>query len=157
MKRKLAETYGGSVQTEGGPLWAFPEAADLADVPAANLGALVGNARKGQYLAAVVQAFGDIQEEWLRTAPYAEVEAWLRRIHGIGTWSATFVLMRGLGRMERLPLDDPESLFIKEMLNAAIQAYGPMSFEEFKVHVRHYGDLQGHWAHYLRAAVGLSG
>ncbi len=152
MKRRLVETYGGSVQTPSGPLWAFPEPADLADITAAELVALLGNPRKGEYLAAVVQAFGQIEEHWLRQGPCDEVKVWLRGIRGLGEWSTTFVLLRGLGRMEGAVLDSQSSLFTREMMKAAAKVYGPLGFEALRAHAHHYGDWQGYWAHYLRAA-----
>ena len=152
MKRNLVETYGGSVHCGSGPLWAFPEPADLGHVSAEELGTVVGNSRKGEYLAAAVQAFGQINEDWLRQAPYDEVATWLRGIHGIGAWSATFVLLRGLGRMEIAPFEDADSRFTEEMMKAAARVYGPLSLEAFRAHAHRYGDWQGYWAHYLRAA-----
>ncbi|WP_456833017.1 DNA-3-methyladenine glycosylase family protein [Deinococcus sp. UYEF24] len=152
MKRNLVETYGGSVDCGSGLLWAFPEPADLGHVSAEELGAVVGNSRKAEYLAAAVQAFGQIKEDWLRQAPHDEVKTWLRSIHGIGAWSATFVLLRGLGRMENTLFEDSDSRFTEEMTKAAARVYGPLSFEVFQAHARRYGAWQGYWAHYLRAA-----
>ncbi|WP_216328977.1 DNA-3-methyladenine glycosylase family protein [Deinococcus aestuarii] len=152
MKRRLVETYGGSVQTPSGPLWAFPEPADLADITAAQLAALLGNPRKGEYLNAVVRASLQVEENWLRQGPYDEVKAWLRGIRGLGEWSTTFVLLRGLGRMEGAVLDSQGSLFTREMMRSAARVYGPLGFEALRAHAHYYGDWQGYWAHYLRAA-----
>ncbi len=153
MKQLLVETYGGSVQSRDGVLWAFPEPADLADASAAELGTLLKQPRKGESLAAVVQAFGQVEEEWLRRGTLREVRAWLRGIHGIGEWSASFVLLRGLGRMEGAVVDDSDSLFTRELMKAAAQVYGPLSFEALSAHAHRYGAWQGYWAHYLRAAA----
>lgn len=152
MKRRLMETYGGSVQTPDGSLWAFPEPVDLAKASASELAGLLGNPRKGDFLAAAVQAFAQVDEAWLRQGPYDEVMTWLCSIRGIGPWSATFVLLRGLGRMDRLPLDDPGGGLTREMINAATHVYGPLSFQALGECARHYGVWQGYWGHYLRAA-----
>ena len=40
----------------------------------------------------------------VRGAKYASVEAWLRGIDGIGPWSSGFILLRGIGRGEALPV-----------------------------------------------------
>ncbi|ULH17631.1 hypothetical protein MF271_19630 (plasmid) [Deinococcus sp. KNUC1210] len=153
MKRRLVEAYGGSVQTPDGLLWAFPEPADLAAATSAELGEVVGNARKGEYLNAVVQAFGQTDERWLRQGPLGEVRTWLRGIHGIGEWSATFILLRGLGRMDDPLPQDPDSLFVQEIMNAASRVYGPLSADALQAHACRYGVWQGYWAHYLRAAA----
>ncbi len=151
LKRRLTETFGGSVQTPRGVLWAFPEPADFGDV--GKLGELLGNARKGEYLAAVVRAFQEVNEGWLRDAPYDEVKAWLLGIRGVGEWSAAFVLLRGLGRMERTFPSDGDGVFARELLRAAEGVYGDISFEELRAVAERYGPWQGYWAHYLRAAA----
>ena len=61
------------------------------------------------------------------------------------------MLLRGLGRMEKAPFDDPDSRFAEEVMKAAARVYGPLSFGAFQAHARRYGDWQGYWAHYLRA------
>ncbi|MFB9991547.1 hypothetical protein ACFFLM_06145 [Deinococcus oregonensis] len=104
-------------------------------------------------MAAVVQAFGEVEEAWLRQGPPSEVRAWLRGIHGIGEWSASFVLLRGLGRMDGAVLDNSDSLFRRELMNAAANVYGPLGVEALSAHAHHYGVWQGYWAHYLRAAA----
>ncbi|THF66694.1 DNA-3-methyladenine glycosylase 2 family protein [Deinococcus sp. Arct2-2] len=153
MKRRLVDTYGGSVQIGNSVLWAFPEPADLAGASVAELRTLLKHPRKGESLAAVVQAFGQVEEEWLRQGPLSEVRAWLRGIYGFGEWSANFVLLRGLGRMEGAVLDDPDSVFTRELMNAAAKVYGPMSFEALSAHAHRYVVCQGYWAHYLRVAA----
>ncbi|PNY79336.1 DNA-3-methyladenine glycosylase family protein [Deinococcus koreensis] len=151
MKRRLVEVYGGSVQTPDGALRAFPEPADLVRASAAELAGLLHNSRKGDALAAAAQAFGQVNEAWLRQEPYDEVKAWLCRIRGIGPWSATFVLLRGLGRMDNLPLDDPGNVLTREMMSAATKMYGPLSVQALRERACHYGVWQGYWGHYLRA------
>ena len=49
-----------------------------------------------------------VDEQWLRAAPYDEVHDWLTDIKGIGDWSANFVMIRGLGRMEELSNIEPQ-------------------------------------------------
>ena len=84
---------------------------------------------------------------WLRGGPYDDVERWLRGIRGIGAWSASFVLVRGLGRMERIAPDDA-------LRRSLARVYGyPFSDAEFARTAEQYGDMQGYWAHYLRIAT----
>ena len=151
LKRRLTETFGGSVLTPRGPLWAFPEPADFGEADAPALGELLGNARKGEYLAAVVLAFKNVDEGWLRASPYDEVRAWLLGIRGVGEWSATFVLLRGLGRMEQAFPSEGSGVFARELLRAAASVYGELSFEQLRAVAALFGPWQGYWAHYLRA------
>jgi DNA-3-methyladenine glycosylase II len=147
MKRALTETYGGSIRVQGETYWAFPEASRLAQLSEDELVAVVHNARKAEYLLAVIKAFNEVDEHFLRTADYEEVAARLQHIRGFGEWSVGFVMLRGLGRMERVPLAE------KHLLEAASRAYGhgkELSRSEIVKIAERYGVYQGYWAHYLR-------
>jgi DNA-3-methyladenine glycosylase II len=149
MKQALIDTYGQAVEVEGQTHWAFPEPRLLAAASPADLAAVISHKQKAGYLAAVAAAFGRREEAWLRTADYEAVEGWLREIRGIGAWSAAFILLRGLGRMERLPVDE------KWLAEAAARVYTggrPLAPGQLQALAEPYGPYQGYWAHYLRAA-----
>jgi DNA-3-methyladenine glycosylase II len=146
-KGRLAEQYGGALAHEGTLYRAFPEATDLLGAEAGDLALLVRQTYRARYLRAVTLAFAGVDEGWLRNAPPAEVLRWLRHIHGIGPWSASFVLLRGLGRVEQLPMIDPV------LMDAVVARYRcPPVAEVVQEIAHHYGPYQGYWAHYLRAA-----
>lgn len=148
MKEALTERFGGALEVEGVVYRAFPEAFQLALVDSDEINAVVGNLWKSQGLSTVARAFDGVDEHWLRTAPYEEVEKWLLGIKGIGAWSASFILLRGLGRMERTPVGE------KWSIQAARRWYGNDTLEEKDVErlAKPYGSYAGYWAHYLRAA-----
>lgn len=143
-KRKLVENYGNYLEVKGVTYSAFPERANLATVSQADLAELIKNERKAEYLHNLLQALGEIDEDWLRTAPYDEAEQRLRKIKGVGEWSAAFILLRALGRMERLLLD------MKPFLKILPQLYGPTT--TMKELAAYYGDWFGYWGYYTRAA-----
>ncbi|MCC6188939.1 MAG: DNA-3-methyladenine glycosylase 2 family protein [Anaerolineales bacterium] len=143
MQRALAETFGGRLTVDGLELVAFPEPELLAVVPPAELARVIGHKPKGACLSAVAHAFAGADQRFLRTAPYAEVDAWLRGIRCLGPWSAGFVLMRGLGRMEGLPPGD------RHIEAAVAECYGPTPLNAL---ARRYAPYQGYWAHYLLVA-----
>lgn len=147
MRAVLVKRYGGSIEVEGATHWAFPEPTQLAVTDPSDLGAIADNERKGAYMQALARAFDQIGDEFLLSAPYAEVEAWLRGIKGVGEWSAAFILLRGLGRPDRVPME-------KNTLRAISRVYGQgkaLSEAEAKALAERYGAWQGYWAHYLRA------
>lgn len=152
IKQRLTESYGGALCVDGETFWAFPEAQDLPSLAPATLTSFVGNERKAAYLTSAITAFRQTDEQWLRSAPYAEVNAWLRAINGIGEWSALFVLIRGLGRGSQALSTNNESNFIQEMRKAAERVYGPLTVVELQALAARYGEWQGYWGHYLRAA-----
>src|SRR6266508_4138566 len=78
---------------------------------------------------------------WQRAAPYAEVEDWLRAIKGLGAWSATFVLLRGLGRMDQLPVGEAR------LGEAVAKVYGRALLDtELAAIAERYGAYRGYWA-----------
>jgi DNA-3-methyladenine glycosylase II len=146
-KHALTERYGGSVAVRGIAHWAFPEPGALAVVAPEELAEVAGNARKGPYLSAAAHFFDATDERWLRTANYGEVEARLRRVAGIGAWSANFILIRGLGRMEQIPVGE------QALERVVSQRYGhgtPVAEEQLRALAERFGPWQGYWAHYLR-------
>lgn len=148
LKRALVARYGASLTIEGQEYWAFPEAEALATTGRDDLAALLHNERKAAYLHAVAEAFATVEEGWLRMGDYEQVREWLLAIDGIGAWSANFVLIRGLGRMDAIAT--PE----KELLDAAHSVYGPDTTPEALNHLAQdiYGENAGYWSFYLRNA-----
>lgn len=146
MKQNLVHACGNRVELDGTEYWAFPEADQLHRFSEAELGEMVPNQRKAGYLYALVRHWQQIDEEFLRSGPYDEVRERLLQIPGIGPWSASFVLIRGLGRMEHLSPD-------KEMLRAAARVYGrELGEDEFTELADRYGTWRGYWGHYLRVS-----
>ena len=147
MKKNLIDTYGGTITVDGIAYSAFPEAERMAHVSEDELTGVVRNARKAEYLVAVIKAFSDVDEHFLRTGDYDEVEAWLRSIRGFGAWSASFVMVRGLGHMEKLTSNE------KVTLAAVSRLYGQgkdLTRAEIERISERYGPYKGYWGHYLR-------
>lgn len=139
-KSQLREQLGSSIEIDGCVYSAFPEPFDLLSAGADKLNALVRNERKTAYLLAASHAFLNVQEEFLRHGDYQQVKSFLREIKGIGEWSAAFILIRGLGRMEEVPGE--------KMLEKIVAArYQGLSVEEA---AKPYESWRGYWAHYLR-------
>ena len=148
-KQALVEKYGSSLEVSGSVYWAFPEPMQIAVVDESELLKTIRNDRRTEYLVAVARAFSEADEEFLKTASDEAVEAWLRNIKGIGDWSATFIMVRGLGRMERVPLTEAR------LFEAASRVYGhgeELSRVDLKRLADKYGLWQGYWAHYIRVA-----
>jgi DNA-3-methyladenine glycosylase II len=146
-KQALIEKYGNHLEVNENVYWAFPEPIQIAIVNEGELLKVIRNDRRTEYLIATARAFSEVNEEFLKTAPDEEVESWLRNIKGIGEWSATFIMIRGLGRLERIPLTETR------LLEAASKVYGhgeELSREDLKCLAEKYGSWQGYWAHYLR-------
>jgi len=149
-KQALIEKYGNQLEVHGKVYRAFPEPIQIAVADYDEIMKLIRNDRRSEYLVATARAFSEVDEEFLTSAPDEEVEIWLRNIKGIGEWSATFIMIRGLGRMEYVPLTETR------LLEAASKVYGhgkELSREELKHLAEKYGQWQGYWAHYLRVGT----
>ncbi len=149
-KQALIERYGNHLEVHRHDYQAFPEALQIAEADYEELLKVIRNDRRTEYLVATARAFSEVDNEFLKTAQDEEVEAWLRGIKGIGEWSATFIMIRGLGRMEQLPLSETR------LLEAASKIYGhgkELNREALKRLADRYGHWQGYWAHYLRVGT----
>ena len=146
LKQRLVARFGAALVVDGAAYAAFPEAGTLAMAGRDELAALLRNERKASYLRAIATAFAAVDEDWLRARPYEQVRDWLLAIDGIGPWSANFVLIRGLGRMDTVAT--PE----KELLAAARSVYGADITPDALLHLARavYGDHAGYWSFYLR-------
>ena len=125
----------------------------LAQHPA-DLEAVLGNARKAEYVHAVIHAFHEVDESFLRSGDYDEVHRWLLDIKGIGEWSAELILWRGLGRSPQWHIA-PDSISGRRTIEAATKVYGhgrTLSEKEFLALSARYGGWQGYWLYYLRTA-----
>jgi DNA-3-methyladenine glycosylase II len=147
VKDALTERFGATVEMDGHLLSAFPLPEDLESAGGAAVAEVVRNARRARYVQAVARAFIDVDEAFLFAAPVEEVERWLLDIDGIGAWSSAFVLFRGIGRMERMPVTEP-------FLRAARPVYGRNATDDdIRAVAARYGPWAGYWGLYLRAPI----
>jgi DNA-3-methyladenine glycosylase II len=152
VKQAIMEKFGTGLEVEHRIYRAFPEPSRLARASIDDLIPLVRNKRRVEFLLGVATAFSEIDEHFLRTAKYDEVERWLSKINGIGEWSSKLIMLRGLGRMEKLAVE-------KRLLKAASTIYGhgkPLAQPRFDQLAERYGAWKGYWAYYLRAASSMS-
>jgi len=148
-KQAITEKFGTGLEINGQRYVAFPDPYRLAYVKEDDLDALVRNQRKTQFLIGVAKAFAEKDERFLRTAKYDEVEKWLSEIQGIGEWSSKLILLRGLGRMEKIAVE-------KRLLRAASKVYGrgrTLTQNVLDQMAEKYGPWKGYWAYYLRTAA----
>lgn len=148
-KMALVQRWGTAITLPQGTQQAFPEVEQMVAVSPAELAEIVRNPRKVEYLSSVIEFFSSVDEQFLRTGPYDEVAKQIRAIHGFGAWSAHFLLVRGLGRMEYVSSLD------QEISKAAMRIYNQqLSASATQQILDRYGNTQGYWAFYARNAPG---
>jgi DNA-3-methyladenine glycosylase II len=105
---RLAERYGVPISSGDLPARAFPVPHDLAGLSPSDLRRLGFSRQKGRAIIELARAVstGELELERLAELPDAEAIKQLLNLRGIGRWSAGYVLLRGLGRIEVFPGDD---------------------------------------------------
>ncbi len=146
-KRRIAAELGSRLTVEGVGYVAFP---DFATLSGADFDGFAGNAARGRRVAEVVAGVAALDEEWLRTAPYAEARDALLHVRGVGTFTAHALLLRALGRPDEVPLE------MAQFTGVARAVYGtdPPSPVELR---GWYGDHVGWWAYVCRTGLGWLG
>ena len=105
---RLSERFGAQFVTPDTVLHAFPTPAGLADVPEESIRELGFSHQKTQAIQELSTHVADTTVDLARLESMTNEEAvaYLSRIRGIGRWSAEYVLLRGLGRLDTFPGDD---------------------------------------------------
>jgi len=105
---RLVERFGKSLEHDGRRFHAFPTAQALAEARLDALRACGLSLRKAETLRHVASAIaaGELTEEQLLRMSSKEAIGFLAELQGIGPWSASLVLLRGLGRLDVFPPGD---------------------------------------------------
>ena len=106
--RRLIVTLGTPLESEGTPLYLFPEAERVLSAGDGALRALGLSARKIATLRRSGEALasGALDAAMLEERPSHDAAALLQQLKGIGPWTATVILLRGLGRLDVFPMND---------------------------------------------------
>ncbi|MCE5314599.1 MAG: DNA-3-methyladenine glycosylase 2 family protein [Armatimonadota bacterium] len=113
---RLSARYGISVDGRH----AFPQPKDLADASAEELKQLGFSTRKAENIMSISRAIvdGQLKLEKLDDLDDDLVETALRDICGVGRWTAQYVELRGMGRLNVYPADDVGSqIKLQQWLN----------------------------------------
>lgn len=104
IRTRLVERFG--YRAEG--CWAFPDARRLAAAPLRQLRSTGLSRAKAGYVRALARDLEDgrLDLEAISALPEADAREALMNIRGFGPWSADYVLVRGMARPDRVPLDD---------------------------------------------------
>jgi DNA-3-methyladenine glycosylase II len=147
MKRAITERFGGSLELDGRTYSAFPDYTTLKGARPKELLEVTRNQRAMQRMTSLLTTFDELDEDFLRTAPYDKATARLQKVKGIGDWSSQFILFRGLGRVEKL-----QPINLRPLSKTIESVYGPngKTLEEIN---STYGNWSGYWSVYLWAST----
>lgn len=108
VKKALVESYGQTTEFEGQRYSTFPEAQTLAAVTPSELRVLQISGPKARYIIELsrVIADGRLDLERLRSQASEAARARLLEHKGIGPWTADYVCLRAMGKLDHLPASD---------------------------------------------------
>ena len=105
---RLAERYGQSIEKQGVAFPAFPDPENLALLAPEALRTQGFSHQKARAIIELASAIAEKQvnlDELKNLSNEAAVDR-LRKLRGVGRWSAEYVLLRGFGRLDVFPGDD---------------------------------------------------
>ncbi|MCX8251595.1 MAG: hypothetical protein OTJ98_07030 [Dehalococcoidia bacterium] len=139
LRRKITENYGRVGEIDGQSYALFPRPEDLVQANIEDLRALGLSQRKAEYTLGLRDEFGSgrITESRLEALDDAEVEAELLKLRGIGPWTAHWLLLRGLGREDALPVGD---VALQKTLGELVrgEAFSPQELVDYAEQFRPY-------------------
>jgi DNA-3-methyladenine glycosylase II len=105
---RIAAKYGRSCEVDGLQLHACPEPSDIAGADVEDLRALGLSRPKARYLIGLAQVASDVDRDFdsIESLDDDDAIAALSKFAGVGRWTAEYVLLRGLGRVNIFPGDD---------------------------------------------------
>jgi DNA-3-methyladenine glycosylase II len=147
--QRFCELLGDAITVEGEHYTTFPQAKKFLKARDKVLIA-TNNTRKTDRLMEIAKAYVTLDEHFLKTAPYEEVMRTVKKLKGLGQWSADYILLRGLGRYERTGWTDT---VITEVISKIYTSGFRISDGDARKLAEHYGWYQGLWFHYLKVFV----
>jgi DNA-3-methyladenine glycosylase II len=105
---RLVSTYGKSIQWKDTINYAFPIPEDLSKLKTDDFRKLGFSHQKGRAIIEIAQAIvtDQVDLEKIKMLNDDEALEQLFQLRGIGPWTADYILLRGLGRLNVFPADD---------------------------------------------------
>jgi DNA-3-methyladenine glycosylase II len=148
IRSRLVERYGDRIVVDGKTYYAFPTAKSLAWRKPQEIRAVGLSIRKSEYINAFSRKVsrGEFDPESLRKMDDERAVLELTKIKGIGRWTAEYVLVRGMGRVNSLPADD---LGIQRAVSQAYFKGKEVSSENVRRTLARFSPYSGIAAFYL--------
>lgn len=140
LKLRLVALAGRTLTIDGVDYPLFPAPATLAALDPDLLRAHQFSRQKAAYVVSLAAAVRDgaLDFERMRALPPGEAIAALTRFHGIGRWTAEYLLMRGLGDRDSIPAADVG-------LRAVIGRWYGLGRKASEAEVRAYAEAWAGW------------
>jgi len=146
IRTRLVERFGYPAQG----CWVFPDAGRLAAATLRQLRSTGLSRAKAGYVRALARDLesGRVDLDAIAALPDADAHDALMNIRGFGPWSADYVLVRGMARPDRVPLDD---LGIRDVVGRRLGSGARASSSETGKLLAPFAPYRGLAAFYLLA------
>jgi DNA-3-methyladenine glycosylase II len=154
---RLAVQCGSAITTNAATQHAFPSPEELLRVRAQTLRRLGFSYKKARSLLALSREIvaGQFNPEQMQALESKSAVEQMMRLRGVGRWTAEYVLLRGLGRLDTFPGDDVGA---RKRLALWLGRDGPLDYEGVKRAVRRWQPFAGLvYFHLLLAGLTQSG
>jgi len=148
LQNRLVARHGLPVKFGEIEFSAFPSPEKLARLEPQDLRDLGLSMSKSRFILGIAEAVasGDLDLESLKKKTTEETREVLISIKGVGRWTADYVLVRGLGRLESVPYDD---LGIRDAVGLFYKGGERATAREAEEVLSRFGDYAGVAAYYL--------
>ena len=154
---RVAIRCGPSISIAGAEQHAFPSAEDILRLKAQTFRQLGFSYGKAHSLLALAQEIvtGAFDPDQMQVLDNTSAVENLQKLHGVGRWTAEYVLLRGLGRIDTFPGDDVGA---RNRLALWLGGNKPLDYDRVKRAVRRWQPYAGLvYFHLLLAGLTKSG
>lgn len=145
VKRQLVETYGSFITYDSKRHYVFPEAKVLAALQIEDLKALQFSRQKAEYIIGIASEFaeGNLTKQAVEGLTNTrQMLNRLKEIRGVGEWTANYVLMKSLKRMDCITHGDTG-------LQSAVSFMLELERKPTREEVEHFFEPFAGWESYL--------
>jgi DNA-3-methyladenine glycosylase II len=148
IRGRIARRYGRTIVLGDREYCSFPSEDVMARANPQRLRDMGLSARKAEYIVGLSRqvARGELNLEGLAALPTEDLVRELTRIRGVGTWTAEYAVVRGLGRFDALPADDAA---LRRVVSALYYCGREVTGEEVRRLLDEFGQHRGLVAFYL--------
>jgi DNA-3-methyladenine glycosylase II len=149
---RLIQTFGLSVQIADVTYHTFPRPEALVVAGVEGLRSVGLSTRKAEYILDISGRVvsGELDLEGLRIHSDEDVIRRLTGLRGVGLWTAQWLLIHALGRMDGFPADD---LALQRALGILLKDGSPLRSEEALAYSRRWSPFRSYVTTYLFAAI----
>ena len=139
---RLAQGFGVRLADDGQTQYAFPRPIDLVHLPYERIKSVGFSGQKARAIVGLARLFAQDGTDLAHLNQLTNDEAvtYLTAIPGIGRWSAEYVLLRGMGRLDSFPGDDVGA---QNNLQQVFRRDTKPTYEEIKTLVSRWSPYQG--------------